>query len=338
MAAWADQYGAAHDVYGEGALIQTLEKDIAELLDMPAACFVITGTLAQSILLDRVARHAENPRVAMHATAHLLLHELDNHQLYAHQPVTVGADDAVWDWSDLQSLTPRPAAILYEVPMREIGGQLPSWHAFCELKAQCRAHGIHMHIDGARLWEAACGWGRSPAALCAGADSVYVSLYKGLGGWGGALLLSDVETIARMRRAMIRRGGNVYHRTPYVLAAAMQWRERLAKLPDCLDATRRLYALIKDFPALRVNPAEVHVNMLHFHLPMDVETALCMRDAVKQKHGLILFNRATALANPQRCRVEWTVGDVICGMQEDELRSVLQVFQQAVQANAQSSQ
>src|SRR5690554_3010580 len=156
---------------------------MAQRLGKPAALFLASGTLAQPMALKIHSERKGKTAVAMHPTSHLVLHEQDGVQkLWGLHAVLTGNPDQVVSLADLQTLqSPQLAAVLLELPMREIGGQLPSWE---ELQAQvqwARAHDIAVHFDGARLWQCPAYYQRSLADICALADSVYVSLYKDLG-------------------------------------------------------------------------------------------------------------------------------------------------------------
>ncbi len=193
--------------------------------------------------------------------------------------------------------------------MREIGGQNPSWDELAAIKSHCRRRNVHLHIDGARLFEAAAGYGREVAELAAAADSCYVSLYKGVGGLGGAMLAGSAAFIARAAESFKRQGGNIIHRSPYVVAAAMQFDERMAAMPALFRRTEWLYDLLRDYPALRPNPARPQANMLHLHLPVSRERALAIRNQIAQEHRIWLFGRASHGALPDTSVIELYVGD-----------------------------
>jgi hypothetical protein len=75
--------------------------------------------------------------------------------------------------------------VVVELPLRRAGFRLPDWDELVAISAWCRAHGVKLHFDGARLWESAPHYGRSLAEICALADSVYVSFYRAWGGLAG---------------------------------------------------------------------------------------------------------------------------------------------------------
>ncbi len=328
MAQWCAAHGVAHDTYGEGPLLQQFEQRIAALLGMEAAVFCITGTLAQAVALRLACQaHGRNRLVALHATSHVLKHERSNYQLLDHfQSLTIGDPCRPWTVADLKALQEPIAAVQYELPMREIGGQLPSWDELSAIKTHCRENHIHLHMDGARLWEASCGYGHSLHDVAAGFDSVYVSFYKGIGGLGGAMLLGSEGFVAQAKPWLHRLGGHVFRRSPYVVSAAMQLDQRLAEMPSYFQRTQWLYEQLKAYPQLVTNPAAPHCNMLHLYLPVSSERATEIRNRVAQEHGIWLFGRAVPAALPQQCMFEWYVGDQLLRMPDATVRMALDLL------------
>ncbi len=329
MAAWCEQHQISHDVYGEGELIQSFEQKIADLLGMEAGLFCISGTMAQVTALRLACEERGSPLVALHPSSHILVHERANFQTLQHfTALHTGNPYRPWGVADLQAHAEQISAAQYELPMREIGGQLPDWEALNAVKAYCRKQDIHLHMDGARLWEAAAGYARPLHEIAAGFDSVYVSFYKGIGGMAGAMLLGRPDFLAKAKVWMHRQGGNVFRRTPYVVAAAMQFDARLAAMPACLHRTRQLYAMLQAYPTLICNPAQPQVNMLHLYLPVDRERAIAWRNQVAAEHGIWLFNQAVHTALPQQCMFEWVVGDQLLNLPDAQLTQALQLLAQ----------
>ncbi|HEX8477954.1 MAG TPA: beta-eliminating lyase-related protein [Telluria sp.] len=321
MASWCEARQVAHDVYGEGTLIGAFEDEVASLLGFEAAVFCISGTMAQVTALRLGCEDRASTLVALHPTSHIIVHEKSNYQLFGHfHALQVGERHRPWTAADLEAVPDRLGAVAIEVPMREIGGQNPSREELAAIKQHCRDRNAHLHIDGARLFEAAAAFGRPVAAIAAGADSCYVSLYKGIGGLGGAMLAGSRSFVARAAESFRRQGGNVIHRSPYVVAAAMQFDERLAAMPALFRRTEWLYALLRDFPALRPNPARPQANMLHIHLPVSRERALAIRNRIAQEHKIWLFGRATQGALPDSSMFELYVGDNLAGMPDQRVR------------------
>ena len=331
MAQWCETNHIKHDTYGEGELVQQFEEKIAQLLGMPAALFCMTGTMTQVTALRIACSERGNSLVALHPSSHIFKHERSNFQLLDHfQAVQLGDPYRPWTAADLQSFAEPIAAVQYELPMREIGGQLPSWDELNAIKTYCREKNIHLHMDGARLWEAATGFGHSLAEVADGFNSVYVSFYKGIGGLGGAMLLGSEEMIAQAKVWMHRQGGSVFRRSPYVVAAAMQFDQRLAAIPACFARTLWLYECLKDYPQFMPNPATPQSNLLHLYLPMSREKATEVRNNIAREHGIWLFGNVVNTALPEQCMFEWYVGDQLVAMPDAEVRRALTLLAAAI--------
>jgi threonine aldolase len=332
MAAWCERNGIAHDVYGDGELIQSLERKVAALLGKEAATFCITGTMAQATALRLACADRASRLVALHPTAHILKHERGNHQLLDHfHALQVGSPHRPFTVDDLLAIPDRLGAVSVELPAREIGGRSPAWDELEAIKAFCRERDTHLHMDGARLWEAAAAMNRPPADVAAGFDSVYVSLYKGIGGIGGAVLAGTAEFVARAQEWYRRQGGSVIHRTPYVVAAAMQIDARLAAMPALLRRTQWLYEALRAYPLLRVNPSRPHANLFHLHLPVDRERALAIRNGIAREHRTWLHNAAHHAQLDGTSYVEWYVGDLLLELPDEQVHAALATWHAALE-------
>ncbi len=270
LAAISDQlrvYGD-QDYYGKGQLIESFEEDIATLLGKESAVFLPSGTMAQCIALRIWSDLAGSPQVGFHATSHLELHEQNAYQaLYGLQSQLLGEPDRVISLADLDSLEERLAAVLLELPMREIGGQLPSWQELEEQSAWARGQDVALHMDGARLWQCTPYYGRSMADIAALFDSVYVSFYKDMGGVAGSVLAGPADFIDSARTWITRAGGNLYSLFPYVLAARAGMERNLAAMPAAVESAAWLAACLDRIGGLEIVPRQPRTNLFHLRLP-----------------------------------------------------------------------
>lgn len=260
------------DVYGAGELIEHFEAGIAKLLGKPAAVFLPSGTLAQPLALRIHAEQRGRKGVALHPTSHLVLHEQDGYQqLWGLQGQQVGQAANVLTADDLAAINDpsQLAALLLELPMREIGGQLPSWE---DLRAQvqwARQHDLAVHLDGARLWQCEHYYQHSFAEICALFDSVYVSFYKDLGGIAGAVLAGTTDFVAQARVWSRRAGGNLISMYPYLLAAEQGLEANLGIMPKAAAYAQELALLLASIPGVKVNPERPQAAMFHLHIKAD---------------------------------------------------------------------
>jgi threonine aldolase len=328
MATWCEQNDIEHDRYGDGALIQSFEQKVAKLLGFEAGLFVITGTMTQPTALQIACEQRGCYNVAMHPSSHICIHENQGYQLQDRFNILpVGKAFQPWNVASLQSIPDQLGAVLYELPMREIGGQLPSLEELEAIKQYCHTEGIHLHMDGARLWETAAYYQKSFSDIASGFDSVYVSLYKGIGGLGGAMLLGNKSFINKASIWMHRQGGNVYHRTPFVVSAAMQFEQRLRSLPALFERTTQLYDMLKSYPSLTPNPESPQANMLHIHLPISEQKATILRDELAEEHGVWIGNPQQGSLTHQSY-IEWYVGDNLLELPDDKLKGYLQLIEE----------
>src|SRR5262249_1887662 len=158
-----------------------------------------------------------------------------------------------------------------ELPQREIGGQLPAWEDLCAQAAWARERGAALQMDGARLWEAAPGYGRSYADAAALFDSVYVSFYKGVGAIAGSALAGPAGVGAEARIWQKRHGGKLIQIYPYVISARLKLRERLPRFPGYHQRALSVARALAAIPGVRVNPDPPHAHMMHVFLPGDPE-------------------------------------------------------------------
>src|SRR5207244_2820074 len=137
---------------GDGELSESVQSLLAAILAKPAAAFMVSGTIARLIALRMWCERAGHFCVAMHPTAHLELHEERAFaRLQRLDSILLGPRDRPTLARDLAACHERPAALLIELPAREIGGRLPGWDELEALAALARERGVKLHLDGARL-------------------------------------------------------------------------------------------------------------------------------------------------------------------------------------------
>jgi threonine aldolase len=317
LADWCAANDIAHDTYGKGELVEGFERKIAALLGKPAATFMPSGVMAQLVALRIWTEAARLPRFGMHPTSHLAHHE---EQAFAAlmqlHGVPVGDRLRPMTADDLEVIAQPLACAIVELPIREAGGQLPAWHELEALKAAACARGVVLHMDGARLWESAAFYAKTYAEIAAGFDSVYVSLYKGIGAFAGAMLAGDEAFVAHARLWRRRLGGTLYHVSPMVAAAAMRFDERLALMPALYRRALGFASELRRHPRLRVNPEVPQANLLHLHFDAPAQDVMQARDALAEEAGCWLFDNVRPVDVPGRSATEIYVGDRLLAIED----------------------
>jgi threonine aldolase len=188
------------DVYGEGGVVAELESTVADLLGFPAAVFLPSGTMAQAATL-RVHADQRGPRTVLwHPMCHLATHEGEAYaRVHALTGRSVGQRHRLLTLDDLATAAEPLAAVLWELPQRDLGGQLPDWDDLAGQVTWARGRGAAVHLDGARLWEASAGYQRPLIEIAGLFDTVYVSFYKGIGALPGCCVVGAEPIVDQVR-------------------------------------------------------------------------------------------------------------------------------------------
>lgn len=314
----------AVDRYGAGGVVAELEAEVRELLGKPAAAFMPSGTMAQQIALrvhaDRVGRRV----VLWHPTSHLELHEDQAlPRLHGLHGRPVGDPHRLLTVEDLQDVAEYAAVLLLELPQREIGGRLPPWDDLVAQTELARSHGTAVHLDGARLLETLPFYGRSAAEVAGLFDSVYVSLYKGIGGIAGCVLAGDEQLVSEAREWRHRHGGTLFGMWPYAAAGLAGLRRRGPQMATYVEHARVLAAELSGLDGVEIVPDPPQTQMFHLYLraPAEALTARMRRLAVED--DLWTWPAANPTDLPSWQAVEVSVGDATMGWAPAEVRDLV---------------
>ena len=265
------------DVYGEDPTVNELEALAAARTGKEAGLFVASGTMGNlSAVLSHAGRGDEAILGAdchvisweaggMAALGGVMPHPLPTDAYGRMGPVAV--ENAVR--GDDPHL-PRTRLVLVENSYGGKHGYPLSPDYFAQIAAVARRHNLAIHMDGARLFNAAVALNIDAADLTRDVDSVTFCLSKGLCAPVGSVLCGSAEFIHRARRARKILGGGM--RQAGVLAAAgiVALNEMIERLADDHAHARLLAEGLARIPGVRVDPEMVHTNMVFFDLADDV--------------------------------------------------------------------
>lgn len=320
-----DELGeVAPDRYGEGGVVSELEAEVRELLGKPAAAFMPSGTMAQQIALRVHAERTGRRTVLWHPTSHLELHEDQApSRMHGLHGRPVGDSRRLLTLADLSEVAEYAAVLLLELPQREIGGQLPSWEDLVAQTSLARSHGTALHLDGARLLECLPFYGRPATEVTALFDSVYLSLYKGIGGVAGCVLAGDEQLVAEAREWRHRHGGTLFGMWPYAAAGLAGLRRRAQRMPTYVDHARAIAAELAGLDGVELVPDPPVTPMMHVYLraPAEALTAAMRRLAVED--GVWTWPKAFPSDLPSWQVVELGVGDATLGWSPAEVRDLV---------------
>ncbi|NTU64275.1 MAG: hypothetical protein HGB05_12960 [Chloroflexi bacterium] len=324
LAAYTDP-AVLPDGYGQGDLINDFEKQVAELLGKPAGVFMPSGTMAQQIALRIHADRTHIPHVAFHPTCHLEIHEQKGYQLlHGLHGVLVGSPYRLMTLDDLNNINDPLAALLLELPQREIGGQLPSWDDLTAIVNWARERNLALHLDGARLWECQPFYQRSYAEITALFDTIYVSFYKILGGIAGAMLLGPEDVVAEARIWQRRHGGNLVRMFPFVLSAKMGLETRLDRMGQYHAKAIEFAEVLSALPGIEVMPNPPHTNMMHVFIHGEADRLEQAALNIAREQKVWLINGFMPGQIPAYQKFELTVGDGALEFSREEVKELFE--------------
>ncbi|HSH70047.1 MAG TPA: low-specificity L-threonine aldolase [Deferrisomatales bacterium] len=260
------------DVYGEDPTVNRLEQVAAQRMGKESALFLASGTQANQVaILSHTGRGEE---VIVEEESHIFYYEAAGiAALSACQARTVPGHRGAMDPNRVEAAIraenihyPRTALICVENTHNRAGGTvLPPAHVEA-LAALAHRHGLPVHMDGARVFNAAIAQGSTAAAVAAPVDSVMFCLSKGLAAPVGALLAGSREWIARARRYRKLLGGGM--RQAGILAAAglVALDTMVDRLAEDHANARELARGLAEMPGLGLDLETVQTNMVLFEV------------------------------------------------------------------------
>ena len=261
------------DVFGEDPTINRLEQRAAELMGKEAAVFVASGTMANLLGVLSFARSGQE--VIADADSHLFMSEgagaaalggVQVRQIPTEAGVMAAEQvrAAVRPTDDYHA--PLTAAVCVENTHNRHGGVLWPLEALGAVREVADEHGLAVHMDGARIFNAAVAQGAAPDEIAAVADTVTFCVSKGLGAPVGSVLCGSAEVIDRARRWRKAVGGG--WREAGVLAAAGLWAldHMVDRLVDDHANARTLAEGLAELPGVRIDLTRVQTNIVRFEL------------------------------------------------------------------------
>jgi threonine aldolase len=320
------------DVYGEDPTVNALEERVAALLGKEASLYVPSGTMGNLVaVLSHCGRGDE---MILGDKAHIFLYERGGAAaLGGVQPRTLpNLPDGTLDLDQVAEAVrdendhyPVSRLLALENTQNRCGGRALPVEYIDQAGALAHTHGLQLHVDGARLWNAAVALNAPPARLVAAADSVSVCFSKGLGAPVGSALAGSHALIRQARKMRKQVGGGM--RQAGILAAAclVALDEMVDRLADDHANARRLAYGLAAIDGVILDPSAVQTNIVYFDLAAGAIDAPALSAALAA-HG-VLINPT----GPQRLRAV-TNYQISAADIETVLGAVEEVLQRGVRA------
>ena len=277
------------DVYREDPTVNRLEERAAKIAGKPAALFVPTGTMGNTIGIKLLTEHGQE--VICDSRAHLLDYELSMVAWFSGCVIrAIDTDRGLLSVGEvirsLRPVSPYSAptgAVSIEQTHNMAGGTVYPMRTVCEICDAAHERGVRVHMDGARIFNASAALGLPVHEIASCADTVMFCMSKALGAPAGSMLAGPADLMAKGRLYRKRLGGGM--RQAGVLAAAglVALEESPAKLSVDHANARFLAEGLARIPGILVDPAKVDTNIVVFDIsasglaPADVSTQLRRR-------------------------------------------------------------
>ena len=278
------------DVYGDDPTVNALEAETAALLGKERAVFMPTGTMTNQVALR--AHTEPGDAVLMDHTAHIYLLEGGApFALAGVHPRLLPGVRGVFTADDVEAALPRPHPFSPKTlapPSRLVsvesthnvgGGRVWPIDRLRAVAAAARSHGLALHLDGARLWNASTATGIPEREYAALFDSVSVCFSKGLGAPVGSALAGTASFVERARRFRAQFGGAMRQAGVIAAGALHAMRHHRARLVDDHANAKHLAESIAGLPGIELNPSDVETNIVRFNV-----TSMSAGDFVVRLH------------------------------------------------------
>lgn len=285
------------DVYGEDPTVNRLQERAAELLGKEAALFVPTGSMGNQIAVKLHTRAGQE--VVIEERGHIYNYEMAAMAAVSGalaRPVRSADGSGILTWQDIKAAVhandapyyvARTGLVALENSHNLAGGSVMTRERTEEICDGAHSLGLPVHLDGARIFNAAAALGETVAALAAPADSVMFCLSKGLGAPVGSMLLGTRAFVEEARAWRKLLGGGM--RQAGVLAAAglVALEETPPRLGEDHANARRLAEGVAELPGVKIDPGRVQTNIVIFDVSGTGRAADALCAHVRDSHGVL---------------------------------------------------
>lgn len=266
------------DYYEEDATVIALEKLAAKKMGKEAGLFVASGTMGN--LVSILTHTQRGDAILIEAEAHIYRCETAHiAAVCGVLPKRIRGQKGVLDPEDVESaifgtgvLYPTTRLVCIENTHNGAGGTCTTPKQMQALKAVADRHGMAIHVDGARIFNAAVSLGAAPEALARDADSLTFCLSKGLSCPFGSLIVGDAAFIARARKFRQMVGGGMRQAGIMAAAGIVALNTMVERLSEDHENARALAEGLMEL-GIALDIESVQSNMVFFEVPAQVSDA-----------------------------------------------------------------
>lgn len=291
------------DVYGEDPTVNRLEARAAELMGKQAGLFVSSGTMGN--LVSLMAHGGHGDEVIVDADAHVYCYEQGALcSIAGYTPKLVPSKNGLMDPADIEAAI-RPSNLHFPVPRllcventhNRGGGRAIPPDLFAQYCEVAHKHRLRIHLDGARIFNAAVACRCDVTAYARHVDSVQFCFSKGLSAPIGSMVVGDADFIARARRARKRLGGGMREAGIIAAACLVALEEGPQRLHEDHANAKLLASLLEPLDGLLLLKTPVETNMVF------VDVSALGRTAAQVAGELLRRNVRVGVMGPNEIRL-----------------------------------
>jgi threonine aldolase len=282
------------DVYGEDTTVNRLQDMAAAMLGKRSALFVPSGTMANQLAIRCQTQPGQE--VIVESKSHVVRYEqgaagalagVQLHWVTGERGImTVEQVETAIRPNDAHSIT--TALICIENTHNAGGGTIYPLSTIEKIRALAVRHGIPMHLDGARLFNAVAATTLPPTVYAQHFETISLCLSKGLGAPVGSLLIANDQRLMDRARRFRRMYGGAMRQAGILAAAGIYALERhVARLKTDHEHAKKLARLLQHIPAIQIAPQHVETNIVMFDIVDEQRSAAELVAALKE-HGVLI--------------------------------------------------
>jgi threonine aldolase len=290
------------DVYGEDPTVNRLEALAAEILGKEAAVYVPSGTMGN--LISVLSHCGRGDEMILGDNAHIFYYEQGGSAAVGgvHPRIVPNLADGSLDLDVVRAAIrgddehfPVTRLIAVENTHNRRGGTVLPVAYMDAIGDLAHERGLQLHVDGARIWNAAVAQGVSPARLLRNADSVSACLSKGLAAPVGSVVAGDGDFIRRARRMRKQVGGGMRQAGVIAAAGILALTEMIDRLAEDHVNAQRLAHGLDELDGISVDLPSVQTNLVYFDVTRPDVTALDLATALAQEGIQVIATGARRL-------------------------------------------
>jgi threonine aldolase len=313
------------DVYREDPTVARLEQRTAEVVGTEAALFVPSGTMANQIALLCHTRPGDE--VICGEGAHCAYYESGAAPAWSGVQFEQVGSGGLFSATDVEAgikprayYCPNTSLVVVENTHNRSGGRVFAPDAIANIAEVCKREKLGLHLDGARIWNAATALDKSVAELCAPFDTVSVCFSKGLGAPVGSAICGSNDHMARALRFRKMLGGGMRQAGVIAAGALYALEHNRERVKDDHAGAQQIASALRAISSVRIDAVET--NIVNVHVDGDAKMV-----AARGVEHDVLFSAI----GPHTLRIV-THLDVVRTSFDDCVGALVQAFQQALRA------